>query len=85
MALGYEKARQVKQRFESVLLNKENVVGVGIGLRQVDGVLTDEVALIVMVKKKVEEDELTPEEMVPTELEGVIVDVQEVGEVRAGV
>lgn len=80
---SFEEARQVKQRYQAELLEKDNVVGVGIGLRQIAGVITDEVALIVMVKKKVEEDLLSLEEIIPQELEGVVVDVQEVGDIQA--
>jgi hypothetical protein len=82
--ITYELARQIKQKFESELMNMPNVVGVGVGLRQVEGEYTDEIALIVMVKKKFDEAELSPEEVVPQELEGLRVDVQEVGDVRAG-
>jgi hypothetical protein len=83
--MSYEKAREVKQRVEAQLLSMANVVGVGVGLRQKAGEFTDEVALIVMVKTKVNEDELTPEDVVPPEIEGIVVDVQEVGEIHAGV
>ncbi|MCK5646673.1 MAG: hypothetical protein KAH97_07820, partial [Anaerolineales bacterium] len=65
------------------LLKLENVVGVGIGLRKKDGIYTDEVALVVMVKKKMLEIELAQADLIPQELEGVEVDVQEIGEVRA--
>ncbi len=50
--VNFEKARVVKEKFETELLKLENVVGVGIGLRKKDGIYTDEVALVVMVKKK---------------------------------
>jgi hypothetical protein len=81
--VNFEKARVVKEKFETELLKLENVVGVGIGLRKKDGIYTDEVALVVMVKKKVLEIELAQEDLIPQELEGVEVDVQEIGEVRA--
>jgi hypothetical protein len=80
---SFEKVREVKQRFEAELLNLENVIGVGIGLRQKGGDYTDEVALIVMVKKKMNMNEVTPENLIPVVLDGVTVDVQEVGEIRA--
>jgi len=81
--VNFEKARVVKEKFETELLKLENVVGVGIGLRKKDGIYTDEVALVVMVKKKVLEIELAQADLIPQELEGVEVDVQEIGEVRA--
>ncbi len=81
--VNFEKARVVKEKFETELLKLENVVGVGIGLRKKDGIYTDEVALVVMVKKKMLEIELAQADLIPQELEGVEVDVQEIGEVRA--
>ncbi len=81
---SFEKARLVKQRFEAELLNLENVIGVGIGLRLKDGVYTDEVAVVVMVKKKVRPSELAQEDFIPEELDGVLIDVMEVGEIQAG-
>jgi hypothetical protein len=82
--VNFEKARAVKEKFETELLKLENVVGVGIGLRKKDGIYTDEVALVVMVRKKMLEIELAQADLIPQELEGVKVDVQEIGEVRAG-
>jgi hypothetical protein len=79
-----EKALDVKKRFEAELLNLDNVVGVGVGLRQIAGAYTDEIALIIMVKRKVDRGELTADALLPEELEGVTVDVQEVGEIQAG-
>lgn len=82
--VSYEIARQIKEKFESELLGMPNVVGVGIGLRQVGGEFTDEIALIVMVKKKIDVAELPSEDVLPDQLEGLRIDVQEVGDVQAG-
>jgi hypothetical protein len=80
---AYEKALAVKRVHQDALLAKANVVGVGIGLRQRGGEHSGDVALIVMVKNKVPEDELAPEDIVPEEIDGVPVEVQEVGDIRA--
>jgi hypothetical protein len=80
---AYEKALAVKRVHQDTLLAKANVVGVGIGLRQQGGERGGDVALIVMVKSKVPEDELAPEDIVPEEIDGVPVEVQEVGDIRA--
>jgi hypothetical protein len=80
---SFERVRKVRKKFETELLNLDNVVGVGIGLRQKGGVYTGEVALIVMVKKKMNIDEVTPDNLIPAALDGVTVDVQEVGEIHA--
>ncbi len=78
-----EKIRAVRRAYEDELMAKANVVGVGVGYRQRSGERTDELALVVMVNKKVPEALLSPEDVIPTSLEGVPVDVQEVGEIRA--
>jgi len=76
-------ARSIKQKYQDALMSKANVVGVGIGFRQRSGKRTGEVALVVMVEKKVAASALSEEDLVPSELEGVPVDVQEVGRIRA--
>jgi hypothetical protein len=80
---AYQRAEQVKQRYQAEILSKTNVIGVGVGLRSRGGVFTNEVAIIVMVSKKVVRTELPADEVLPTELDGVPVDVQEVGEISA--
>lgn len=80
---AYERIRTVKRAYEDELMSKANVVGVGIGLKQKDGAPTGEVALVVMVTHKVPLSQLDPKDVIPAELEGVPVDVQEVGEIRA--
>ncbi|HHH83267.1 MAG TPA: hypothetical protein ENL35_09790 [Chloroflexi bacterium] len=68
-------------RHERALLGKVNVIGVGVGYLHRGGELTGDVGLVVMVRRKVPKAELAPEDFVPPEIEGVPVDVQEVGEV----
>ena len=75
--------RQVKAKYEHTLLRKKNVVGVGIGYRQRGGQQTDEMALTVMVQHKQPRCELPAVDQIPEELEGVPVDVQEVGVFKA--
>jgi hypothetical protein len=64
-------------------MDKPNVVGVGVGLRSRNGRVGDQIALIVMVSHKVPVAELAPGDIIPAEIEGVPVDVQEMGELRA--
>jgi len=45
--------------------------------------VTDQVALTVMVKKKVPLSQLDAKDVIPPEIEGVMIDVKEVGEIRA--
>ena len=78
-----EKVRSVKAKYQEELMNKANVVGVGIGFRHRVGQRTEEVVLVVMVDKKVAATALAEADLVPSKLEGVVVDVQEVGRIRA--
>ena len=78
---AYQRAEQVKLRYQADILSKANVVDVGIGLRSRHGKLTEEVAIIVMVTQKQARSELADEDLVPRDLEGVPVDVQEVGDI----
>jgi len=83
MAADIERARSVKDIYEMELMGKPNVVGVGVGLRQRGGVTQNQVSLVVMVRHKLPSIQLAPEEVMPAELEGVPVDVQEVGDIGA--
>ena len=78
-----DRVRAVKEVHEGELLSKANVVGVGIGYRQVDGETTRTPALVVMVSRKMPPSQVGEADLIPHWLDGVPVDVQEVGEIRA--
>jgi hypothetical protein len=83
MQSATRRAQAVKQAYASQLMAKANVVGVGVGFCQRGGERTSEIGLVVMVNRKLEASQLDPEDVIPTEIDGVPVDVQEVGELRA--
>jgi hypothetical protein len=78
-----ERLRRVKAAYEAELMGKANVVGVGIGFRQCGWEMTGEPAIIVSVTHKVPLSALDPDDVIPRELEGIPVDVQAVGKLRA--
>jgi hypothetical protein len=78
-----DRAEAVKRAYEAELLARANVVGVGIGLRRTDSAHTEQVAVIVLVTRKVPRSQLAPRDVIPSEIEGVPVDVQEVGDIKA--
>lgn len=82
-AQALARARAVHAAHGEALLRLANVVGVGVGRRQRRGVETDEVALVVLVSRKVPAAELAPHDRIPHSLDGVPVDVRGVGELRA--
>ncbi len=73
------KAALVQAKYTDELMQKPHVVGVGLGLAQKDGQPTNEVAVIVMVDEKVAAEMLSPEDVIPAQLDGVRVDVQPMG------
>jgi hypothetical protein len=80
---GIEEIRAVKDRHGESLLEKENVVGLGIGYKEVEGQETGLLSLVVMVRKKESPSQLDATDLIPSEIEGVPVDVKEVGEIVA--
>ncbi|MGD8603624.1 MAG: hypothetical protein PVF49_03530 [Anaerolineales bacterium] len=80
---AYERVRQVKETYGKQLMELPNVVGLGIGLRHVGGEPTGEVALVVLVLRKLPAASLDQDDLLPQEIDGVPVDVQEVGEISA--
>jgi hypothetical protein len=78
-----EHLRAVRSAHEADLMRKANVVGVGIGMKRVGGEQTGEPVIVVSVSQKLPSSELGPDDVIPRELDGVPVDVQAVGELRA--
>ncbi len=76
-------AIRVKQTHEAELLAKANVLGVGVGLSRLRGETGEVVAIVVLVKRKVPASELPSTDVIPSHLEGVPVEVREVGEAVA--
>ncbi len=81
--MATERALAVKRAYTEQLMSKANVVGVGVGFCQKGGERTGQVGLVVMVSQKLPRAQLSPADLIPREIEGVPVDVQEVGEIRA--
>jgi len=79
----FEKVKQVKAAHQHELMSKANVTGVGIGFRQQGGLRTEQLALVVMVERKLPASQLASRDLIPAEIEGVPLDVQEVGQIRA--
>lgn len=74
---------EVKERYARALLDRPNVVGVGIGFREVNRRRTADIGILVLVRQKWPLAALPPEAVVPSELNGIPTDVIEVGEIRA--
>lgn len=74
---------QVKEEHKEAILNRPNVVGVGVGYRETERSLTDDVCVVVLVERKVAPVALPAGALVPRAVAGRRTDVREVGEIRA--
>jgi hypothetical protein len=72
-------ARQIKETYTTDLLQKQNVVGVGLGYKISKGERTGELSLIISVARKVPIAALATEDLVPKALDGIKTDVVETG------
>jgi hypothetical protein len=70
---------RIQKKHEKDLLRKENVVGVGIGKKN----MTGDLCIVVYVVKKVPENQLDASEIIPRSIEGVKTDVFESGRFRS--
>jgi hypothetical protein len=67
----YETFQAVKRAHENELMRKANVVGVGVGVRQQHSTLTQDLAIVVFVRRKVPQDQLAPGDVIPAVIEGM--------------
>lgn len=71
------RAREVKQAAAERLRAYPHVTGVGVGFREVGGSRTDEIAIRVYVDRKLPRSELSDQDLLPAEVDGIPVDVIE--------
>ena len=76
-------ATEAQAKYTDELIKLSNVQGTAVGLAKVEGHYTDIIALVVLVSVKLPENQLAPEDICPKELDGVRVDVQEIGVLTA--
>lgn len=69
---------------EDGVAGADNLVGVGIGEREVAGLPTGELAVRVFVKEKLKAGQVAEEALVPASVQGVPTDVDATGEIFAG-
>ncbi|MGD2179226.1 MAG: hypothetical protein PVG71_15550, partial [Anaerolineae bacterium] len=83
MARQLALARQVKETHTTDLLQKRNVVGVGLGYKISERHNTGELSLVISVARKVPTAALAARDLVPKALDGIKTDVVETGIFRA--
>jgi hypothetical protein len=82
MSVPHDVAR-IKEAHKAAILAMPNVVGVGIGYKVSGGTKTSEMSVVALVRQKVPRAALEPKEIVPREVDGVSIDVVEVGDLKA--
>lgn len=75
--------RAAKAVHTAALMDRPNVIGVGIGRRIIGNVQTGELCLSVLVADKIAIEGLPPEALVPSQVGNVPTDVVQVGTIRA--
>jgi hypothetical protein len=73
----FDQVGEIKARVQGRLFGIPGVHAVGVGHKIVNGQRTDDVAIMVFVVKKKPLEELSPEDAIPPEIEGVKTDVYE--------
>ncbi len=81
--MNHVTVREAKEANKDTILAKPNVVGVGIGYKEVKGERTNDVVVLTLVSKKVPVAGLESKDIVPREVDGVPTDVIQVGQLRA--
>lgn len=79
----HDEVKRVQVQHKAMLLALPNVIGLGIGLKAVQGRRGDQLCLAMLVRRKLPRAALEPEAVIPDELDGIATDVLEVGDVRA--
>ena len=79
----HDEVKRVQVQHKATLLALPNVIGLGIGLKTVQGRRGDQLCLAVLVRRKLPRAALEPEAIIPDELDGIATDVVEVGDIRA--
>ena len=75
--------QKIIEKYEKDLLLLPNVTGVGIGYKITRGIQKNALCLKVYVRKKVPSQELPKNQIIPAQLNGILTDVEEIGNVKA--
>ena len=70
----YEEVREIKEKYEAALLEKDGVVGVGIGRKRDSGLFCIRIYL---------SRQLDPDNAIPSSLDGVDVDIVYTGPIKS--
>jgi hypothetical protein len=83
MAANLTTVKNTLKNHRKQLLDRTNVVAVGVGYKTTGGKKTDSLGIVCSVKKKVAASQLSSADMVPATLDGMPTDIIETGTIRA--
>lgn len=75
--------KYIRKTYEEELFKKYNIVGLGIGFKKKKRRSTKDLSLKIFVKQKVPSYDLKPENMIPNQIDGVLTDIEGIGDVYA--
>lgn len=75
--------KNVRQKTQKKLFKKANVVGIGVGFKEIESKKSDELALKVLVREKKPLSALSKKDIIPKDFDGIKTDVNSVGHVVA--
>lgn len=78
-----EQVRRTLKKHRDHIMSLKNVIGIGIGKKEISKKGKAERCIVVFVRKKVPLSKLDPADCIPKRLEGIPVCVEETGEIRA--
>ena len=71
----------VQDKYSESLLAYPNVIGLGIGYRQRGAETSEELCLVVLVRRKLPRAQLNAADLLPSQLDGVPLDIIESGDI----
>jgi hypothetical protein len=72
-----EKLRQIKKDKRDAVFKKPNVVGLSVGYKEIQGILTDTPCIKVFVSKKIDKKKIKKSDLIPESIDGEMTDVIE--------
>jgi hypothetical protein len=79
----FQTISDLRQKAQKSLFKKANVIGVGVGLKDVEGQQTPDLSLKVLVFDKLPISALSAQDLVPKEMDGIKTDVTNIGRIHA--
>ncbi len=71
------------RKSKELILTLPQVIGVGLGFKEVGGIKTEQEAIMILVKRKVPSAQLGKHQLIPKMINGIVTDVIEVGVMKA--